>query len=227
MRQIPTINNTERKSKSEARWVLGAWFSRIILGLCLVNIGQGFACIAPVFAEPSPIFSLVMHKERVSAQIIGVPLERVLATLTRHRPFRFDIKGSAKNDVISSSFHHLSFKESLETLLLGHDYAIIHRPLDPTLQTSETRFLMEVVVFSRNLEEPSSGQARPSLISREKVPAQPVLLQTSPINEKPSQPNSLGIGGDKGEIEVQSIVEEALQDADPDSLVLLQELLQE
>ena len=38
MRQIPTINNTERKSKSEARWVLGAWFSRIILGRGVKNL---------------------------------------------------------------------------------------------------------------------------------------------------------------------------------------------
>lgn len=221
------MNTTERESMSQRRSAVRACLPKTFLGLCLLFIGLGTAFDATLLAGPPSTLFLSMHNQQVSAHIIRAPLEHVLETLTTHRPFRFIIKGNAKDDLISSSFRHLSFKESLETLLLGYDYAIIHRPLDPTPQTSELRYLMEVVVLSRNPAESSPEKKKPSLIYPQKTSMRPVLLHTSQEPNKPDQSKPSSLGTDNDASDFQATVEEALQDTDPELRELVEELLEE
>jgi len=227
MGQTPYINNTEKESKALRSLGGRACLPKTVLGLCLFFMGLGTAFDTTVLAGSPSTLSLSMHNQQVSANIIRAPLENVLATLTMHGPFRFIIKGNAKNDLISSSFRHLSLKESLETLLLGYDYAIIHRRIDPVLQPSEFPYIMEVVVLSRNPAEPSAGEARPSLISSQKTSTQSVLINTSKESDKPDQTKPLSLGTDNGTNDFQAILKDALQDTDPASLALVKQLLKE
>lgn len=227
MGQTPYINNTEKESKAQRSLGGRACLTKTVLGLCLFCMGLGTACDATVLAGPPSTLSLSMHNQQMSAHIIRAPLESVLATLTMHGPFRFIIKGNAKNDLISSSFRHFSLKESLETLLLGYDYAIIHRRIDPVLQTSEFPYIMEVVVLSRNPAEPSAGEARPSLISSQKTSTHPLLLQASKNLGKSDQAIPLSLVTENDARDIQEILEKALLDADPEARILVKELLQE
>ena len=227
MGQTPNINNTEKEPKSQRILGLRADLSKTVFVLCLFFIGIGTVLEAPVLAGPPSTFSLSVNNQQVSAHIIRAPLEHVLETLTTHGPFRFIIKGNAKDDLISSSFRHLSLKESLETLLLGYDYAIIHRRVDPELQTSEFPYLMEVVVLSRNLAESSPDKKKSSFISSRKTSTQPILLQASKNLEKSDQAIPLSLVTENGARDIQEILEEALLDADPEARILVKELLQE
>lgn len=227
MRQTPCINKTEKESKAQRSLVGRVCLSKTVLGLCLLFISLGTAFDPPLHAGPPARLFLSMHNQRVSAHIIRAPLEHVLETLTTHGPFRFIIKGNAKDDLISSSFRHLSLKESLETLLLGYDYAIIHRRVDPELQTSEFPYLMEVVVLSRNLAESSPDKKKSSFISSRKTSTQPILLQASKNLEKSDQAIPLSLVTENGARDIQEILEEALLDADPEARILVKELLQE
>jgi hypothetical protein len=227
MRKTLNIPTPERRSRSQTGWALRARLLTAVLGLCLFCIGMGTTFDAPLLASSPSTLSLSMHNQYFSAHILRVPLEHVLAKLTSYGHFRFMIEGNAKDDLISSSFRHLSLQESLETLLLGYDYAIIQHRLDPTPQTSKLRYLMEVVVLAKNPAEPSSGEQRPSLISSKKTSTQPVLLRANQIYEKPKQAKPSDFGTENGESDFQSTLDEALQDSDPEARSLIEELLQE
>ncbi len=227
MGQTPDINNTEKVFKAQRRLALRECLSKTILGLCLFFMGLGTAFDKPLHAKPQSILSLSMHNQRVSAHIIRAPLEKVLATLTMHGPFRFTIKGNAKSDLISSSFRHLSLKESLETLLLGYDYAIIHPRVDPAPQTSDYSYRMEVVVLSRNPAESSPEKKKPSLIYPQKTFTQPILLHTSQEPDKQDQTIPLGLETDNDASDLKDTVEKALQETDPEVRDLVKEYLEE
>jgi len=221
------MNTIERESLSQRRLAIRAYLPKTFLGLCLLFIGLGTAFDATLFAGPPSTLFLSMHNQQISSHIIRAPLEHVLQTLTTHGPFRFIIKGNAKDDLISSSFRHLSFKKSLETLLLGYDYAIIHRRVDPALQTSEFPYLMEVVVLSRNLAESSPDKKKSSFISSRKTSTQPLLLQARKNLEKSDQAIPLSLVTENGARDIQEILEKALLDADPEARIFVKELLQE
>ena len=193
---------------------LRADLSKTVFVLCIFFIGTGTVLEALVLAGPPAMLSLSVNNQQVSAHIIRAPLKHALATLTAHGPFRFILKGDAKDDVISASFRHLSFMESVQTLLLGYDYAIVQRPLDPALSTTEMPYLMEVVVLSRNQTEPPPGEDSSSLISFQKTYTQPVLLPTNQEHDKSNQPDSLSIERDNDANHLQTTIDEALQDTD-------------
>ncbi len=218
---------TERESIYQTSLLRRLWSQIIVLGLSLVVISLGTAWGAPSLSRPPSTLSLSFHNQQFSAHIIHAPLQKVLTTLTSYGPLRFIIEGNAKNDLISSSFTNLSFKKSLETLLLGYDYAIIQRQLHPTQQTPEFRSLMEVVIFSRNPTEQSPDSKRPSFIPSRETPAQTTLWQASQTLKKQDQTQPFDLGTANGASAFQSALEQALQDADPESLALVKELLEE
>lgn len=227
MRQTLNIINSERTPRSQTEWTARACLQKALLGMCLFFIGHGTTFAAPSLAASPSTLSLSMHNQQFSAHIIGAPLEKVLTTLTSYGPLRFIIKGNVKNDLISSSFRDLSLKESLETLLLGYDYAIIQRQLDPTPQTSEFRYLMEVVILSTNSVEPSPYKNKPTFISYPRISTQSALLQATPILEKSDQTKPLRLVTENDARDIQVTLEEALGDTHPETRSLIKELLRE
>lgn len=201
--------------------------TKFIVGFYFLLLSLGVPFVNPIHAAPQSSLSLSMHNQQVSATISRAPLEEVLTRLTAYGPIRFVIKGDVKNNKISSSFRHLSLQESLETLLLGYDYAIIQRQIGPTPQISELPYLMEVVVLSRNEAKPNSINERPSLIDPQKISTQPSLLHASNILKESIPTKPLEIETNNDESNFQATIEEALQDSDPKSLALLNELLEE
>ncbi len=227
MAQTPIINTIEKESILQKTLTVRSCMAKTLLGISLIFIALGNAFDRQLHAAPQSAFSLSVDNQQFSAHIIRTSLKHVLETLATHEPFRLILNGNAKNDVISSSFSHLSFKESLETLLLGYDYAIIQHQLDPIIQTHEMRSLMEVLVLTRNPSEPYSDEVRPSYTSLQKISNQLPLLQASKSLKKSDQSTTLGLETDNNESDFQATVEEALQDTDPESLALLKELLEE
>ncbi|MEX0830502.1 MAG: hypothetical protein WD032_09690 [Nitrospirales bacterium] len=168
-----------------------------------------------------------MHNQQFSAQILRAPLEQVLTTLNAYTYFRFTIQGNAKDDLISSSFLHLSLLESLERLLLGYDYAIIQHRFDSNSPPSQFPSLMEVVILSRNSSQPLSREAKPSWHSSPQTSTQPLLLRANQVLEQPHRTEPLDFMSEHGSSDLQATVKEALQDSDPDARSLIEELLKE
>jgi|GEM_PF-5997281 len=227
MPHISMTTHTKQEPAFQAKLPGRLWLSKAVLGVFLVMVGIWPAWGAPFLSVPPSTLSLSMHNQQFSAHIIRAPLKKVLTTLSSYGPLRFIIKGNVQDDLISASFANLSLTESLETLLLGYDYAIIQRQRHPTLHTSEFRSLMEVIVLSNNPTEPVADFKRSSLIASKSPSAQPALWKAHQIAEKHNQAKAFDLGEENAASDFQLTEEEVLQDLDPEVRTLVKTLMQE
>jgi len=227
MPQNSTIKQIKKESVPQIKLLERLGVLKAVLVFYLVVISLGTAWGAPFFSPPPTVLSLSFHNQQFSVHIIRAPLRKILATLALYGSLQFIIKGNAKDDLISASFTNLSLTQSLETFLLGYDYAILQRRIDPTRQTSEFRFFLEVVVLSRNSAAPSSDSKEPSFISSGRTSVQPALWQAPQIVEKHNQAKPFDLVAENGSSDDQSIEEGVLQDLDPEVRTLVKQLMQE
>ncbi len=212
---------------TQKRLRLRARLTKIIIGCCLLFMGLGTIVDISAHAEPQSSLSVSMHNQRFSANIIRAPLEEVLTTFTSYGLIQFVIKGDVRNDLISTSFRHLSLEESLEKLLVKYDFAIIHHQVDASPNTSKFPHLTDVVILSRNrFEYPSDPREHVVTSPSSHFPLPEPVLSSDNLEKSDSLiPMDLEVTATSREFLEE--IEEVLPDTDTESLALIKQLLKE
>lgn len=227
MTHSPTINKPGWLTRLSNRSSNKSRATKTILGFYLLFLSLGVIFESPVHAAPLSSLSLTMHNQQFSAHIIRAPLEQVLHTISSYGPIQFVIKGNVENDLVSSSFRHLSLEESLEKILVKYDFAIIHHQVHVAQNTSEFPYRTEVVILSKSRSETPSESKEDLGISHANRFSLPEPVFSSANLEFSDSLAPINIGAETHPREFLEEIEEALPYTDAESLALIKQLLEE